>query len=112
MSDIRVRAKIWLEVDGRPLLGEGRVRLLRAIEEGGSLNAAATQLDLSYRKVWSQLRQMEAHAPFALVERTKGGKGGGSTRLTAAAKNLLVRYARLRDNLTAALDENEKGTLS
>jgi molybdate transport system regulatory protein len=109
MRSVRIRSKIWLEVDGEPLLGEGRARLLRAIREQGSLNAAAGALGLSYRKAWSQLRQMEQSAPFSLVERVKGGRGGGSTQLTSEAEELLERYASVRQEIdtviTNALDE-------
>jgi len=105
MNSIRVRTKVWLEVDGEPLIGDGRERLLLAIERGGSLNVAAAELGISYRKAWSQLKQMEEHAPFALVERSKGGKGGGSTQLTAEAKALLDRFARLKLGLNELIDE-------
>ncbi len=105
MNQVRVRSKIWLEVNGEPLLGEGRERLLLAIDRGGSLNVAAAELGISYRKAWAQLQQMEKHAPFPLVERCKGGKGGGSTRLTDDAKKLLGRYARLKAGLNELIDE-------
>ncbi len=105
MNSIRVRTKVWLEVDGEPLLGDGRERLLLAIARGGSLNTAAAELGISYRKAWSQLRQMEQHAPFPLVARSKGGKGGGSTRLTDEAQQLLERYARLKRKLDALRDD-------
>ena len=105
MKSIQVRTKVWLEVDGEPLIGDGRERLLLAIERSGSLNAAASELGISYRKAWSQLQQMEKHAPFALVERSKGGKGGGSTHLTTEAKELLERFARLKMGLNEMIDE-------
>jgi len=105
MNRIKVRTKVWLEVDGEPLIGSGRERLLLAIEQSGSLNAAASELGISYRKAWSQLRQMELHAPFALVERSQGGKGGGSTHLTPEAKALLERFARLKSGLNELIDE-------
>ena len=105
MNRVRVRTKVWLEVDGEPLIGAGRERLLLAIDRGGSLNAAAAELGISYRKAWAQLQQMEEHAPFALVERSKGGKGGGSTHLTAEAKELLDRYARLKSGLNEMIDQ-------
>ncbi|PNU20985.1 ModE family transcriptional regulator [Geothermobacter hydrogeniphilus] len=105
MKTIRVRSKVWLEVDGEPLLGDGRERLLQAIQRTGSLNAAAAELGIPYRKVWSQLRQMEEHAPFPLVRRVKGGKGGGSTSLTEQTVALLARYARLKQGLEAMVDE-------
>lgn len=99
MKHIRVRTKIWLEVDGEPLLGEGRERLLLSIDRTGSLNAAAGELGISYRKVWSQLRQMEDHSRFPLVERSKGGRQGGTTRLTREAHLLLAEFARLKQLL-------------
>jgi molybdate transport system regulatory protein len=105
MTGIRVRTKVWLEVDGEPLLGDGRERLLLAIERSGSLNAAAAELGISYRKVWAQLQQMEEYAPFPLVERAKGGKGGGSTHLTKEARELLARFARLKSGLNQLIDE-------
>ena len=55
MSNLRIRSKIWLEVDGKPFLGDGRHRLLWAVQRNGSINAAARELEMSYRKVWSQL---------------------------------------------------------
>ena len=105
MNRVEVRTKVWLEVNGEPLIGTGRERLLLAIERGGSLNAAATELGISYRKAWSQLQQMEKHAPFPLVERSKGGKGGGSTHLTPETKELLERFARLKSGLNEWIDE-------
>ena len=78
MSEFRVRSKVWLEFDGQPFLGDGRYRILAAIEHAGSINAAAKHLDISYRKAWSQLQVMEEHAPFPLLQRRLGGKGGGA----------------------------------
>jgi len=80
---LEVRSKVWLEVDGEPLLGEGRERLLRLIEQEGSISAAARAMTIPYRKAWSYLENMEKKLGFALVERHKGGARGGRTTLTA-----------------------------
>ena len=40
-SGLQVRSKIWLEIDGEPVFGQGREDLLRIIQETGSINAAA-----------------------------------------------------------------------
>jgi molybdate transport system regulatory protein len=96
MRPFVARSKVWLEVNGQPFLGDGRYRLLMAVERSGSINAAARELGLSYRKVWAQLQAMEASAPFPLLERRTGGKGGGATRLTPAIRELLESYNRLR----------------
>jgi molybdate transport system regulatory protein len=101
MSAIVVRAKIWLETDGHPFLGNGRYRLLQAIESKGSINAAAREMGISYRRAWAQLEAMEMSAPFPLVIRTVGGRSGGSSRLTPETKQLLRQYRRLRDHFKA-----------
>ena len=106
MSEFRVRSKVWLEFDGQPFLGDGRYRILAAIEHAGSINAAAKQLDISYRKAWSQLQVMEEHAPFPLLERRLGGKGGGATLLTEAARELLKKFRKLREQVNSAADRS------
>lgn len=104
MRPFVARSKVWLEVNGQPFLGDGRYRLLMAVERSGSINAAARELGLSYRKVWAQLQAMEASAPFPLLERRTGGKGGGATRLTPAIRELLESYNRLRQKARQETD--------
>jgi molybdate transport system regulatory protein len=70
------------------------VALLRGIDEHGSINAAAGALDRSYSR--AQRRVVALEASFGdLVERTRGGAGGGGSRLTDRARALLSRYDRL-----------------
>jgi molybdate transport system regulatory protein len=101
---LEVRSKVWLEVDGEPLLGEGRERLLRLIEQEGSISAAARAMAIPYRKAWSYLENMEKKLGFALVERHKGGARGGRTTLTAEACSLLVRFDDLKNGVQAFVD--------
>jgi molybdate transport system regulatory protein len=104
MKPLRVRSKVWLEVDGEPLLGDGRERLLRLIAELGSINAAARAMGLSYRRAWSSLRAMEEKLAFPLLLREKGGAGGGSSSLTPQGKELLDRFDRLREGINRSVD--------
>ena len=105
MTGFRVRSKTWLEFHGQPFLGDGRFRLLKAVERAGSINAAAKDLGISYRKAWSQLQAMEENAPFPLLERRSGGKGGGETLLTAEARQLLDNFRALRELVNVAADQ-------
>ncbi len=105
MNEIRVRSKVWLEVDGQAFLGDGRFQTLVAIDRSGSINGAAKELGISYRKIWAQLQAMEENAPFKLLERRTGGKGGGETRLTPATQELLHSYRTLRDHVNRAADQ-------
>jgi molybdate transport system regulatory protein len=104
MKALQVHSKIWLEVEGEPLLGDGRERLLRLIDELGSINAAAREMGLTYRRAWSYLQAMELKLEEPLILREKGGRGGGCSHLTPAAKQLLERYARLRAGLNEIID--------
>ena len=104
MSQLRIRSKVWLEVDGQPFLGDGRYRLLSAIQRNGSINAAARDLGMSYRKVWAQLQAMEETTPFPLMERRTGGKDGGATHLTAETVTLMKRFEEVRARVNAAAD--------
>ncbi len=106
MSAFRVRSKVWLEFDGQPFLGDGRYRLLVAVARSGSINAAAKELGISYRKAWSQLNAMEEHAPFPLLERRTGGKGGGETQLTTEARKLIEHFEVLRQQVNDFADNS------
>jgi molybdate transport system regulatory protein len=80
--------------------------LLRAIDEVGSLNAAAGTLGRSYSRAHGRLSKLEeAFGP--LVERTRGGSGGGGSRLTDRARALLTRFDRLRAEFSGVAGGSE-----
>jgi molybdate transport system regulatory protein len=93
---LQVRSKIWLEVDGEPVFGQGREELLRLVQSSGSINAAAQQMGIPYRKAWTYISAMESRLGFALVDRVKGGAGGGKSTLTPQAEGLLGNFDLLR----------------
>jgi molybdate transport system regulatory protein len=93
---LQVRSKIWLEVDGEPVFGQGREELLRLVRSSGSINAAAQQMGIPYRKAWTYISAMESRLGFALVDRVKGGAGGGKSSLTPQAEELLGKFDLLR----------------
>ena len=104
MKGLRVRSKTWLEVDGQPFLGDGRYRLLMAVQRNGSINAAAKDLGISYRKAWAQLQALEEICPLPLLERRTGGRGGGETLLTPQALELMKRFEFLRRQVNLEAD--------
>lgn len=102
---IQVRSKIWLEAAGRPVLGEGRRALLRAVENSGSISQAARLLKITYRKAWGQIKFMEEQLGVPLVLKLTGGVGGGGARLTPEARELLAKYDRLIAGLQEQVNE-------
>lgn len=80
--------------------------LLRAVDEAGSLNAAASDLGRSYSRVHERVSDLEA-AFGPLVERRRGGREGGGSELTAGARDLLTRFERLRSGFAGVADVDE-----
>ena len=104
LGKLAPRSKVWLELDGRPVFGDGKLTWLELIERTGSLRAAAEALGMSYRGLWGRLREMERRLGIPLVARKVGGHGGGGTQLTAAAGDLVRRYRRFRKGLNELVD--------
>lgn len=92
---IELRGALWMTVGGVSLGGHGRIGLLRAIAEHGSITQAAKAMGMSYKAAWDAVDTMNNLAGEALVERTSGGRGGGATRLTARGLRLIERYVQL-----------------
>jgi molybdate transport repressor ModE-like protein len=101
---IKPRCKLWLSSpDSDGAFGDGKWRLLQAIDVEGSLNAAASALAISYRKAWGDLRKMEEGLGVRLIETRRGGRDGGATRLTATGRCLLKAYSMFRHEVEAAV---------
>jgi molybdate transport system regulatory protein len=93
---LQVRSKIWLEIDGEPVFGRGREELLRLIQKGRSINAAAKTMGIPYSKAWTYIDAMEKRLGFPLVNRQRGGAGGGEASLTPQAVTLLEKFTLLQ----------------
>ena len=92
--------------EGEVTFSERDADLLEAIEEHGSVNRAADALGRSYSRSQRRLDALEA-AFGDLVERTRGGAGGGGTRVTAAGHSLLDRFQRLETGFAAVAEVTE-----
>ena len=98
------RFKLWLSGrNAEGIFGDGKWRLLEAIQKQGSLKAAAKTLKMSYRKAWGDLRKAEQYLKVRLVTRQRGGSTGGGTELTDSGKKWLKAYSRLRADAEKAV---------
>lgn len=100
-----IRSKIWLEVDGEPVFGSGREALFKAIDRLGSINKAAKDINVSFRKALSYIQTMEQRLGTKLVERKAGGPHGGGAWLTEEAKEFMRKYELLEEGLNEMLDK-------
>ena len=102
---MEVRSKIWLAVNGDPVFGSGREALLRAIDNLGSINKAAKNINISYRKALSYIQTMEQRLGKKLVERKTGGLHGGGASLTKDARDFMKKYELLEEGVNEMLDQ-------
>lgn len=96
---------VFLDDEGEKFFGEGPCRLLHAIEETGSLNAAAQSMGMAYTKALKLINNAEKALGFKLTVRAVGGKSGGGSKLTEEGREWMERYEVYRD---ACLRENSR----
>ena len=104
MTDVAPRQKLWLELDGRIVMSDYRLRLLELVASTGSLAQAATAMGLSYRRAWGKVKELEENINIALVQSEVGGAGGGHTRLTGAGEAFVAAYRRFQERMAHELE--------
>ncbi len=100
---MRLKMKIWLEDDEHVLFGDGRLQLLKAVAETGSLAGAARELNMSYRAAWGRIKASEERMGCALVERSDAGRR--AVQLTPLAESIIRQFETLREDAEKYLSE-------
>ncbi len=93
------RAKLWLEVDGQYAFGLGVSEILKAVQDTGSIKAAAQQVGKSYRHVWDKIKHAEQALGVPLVRSQVGGKDSRRSELTELAQDLVRDFDAFRQRL-------------
>lgn len=106
---MEIRSKIWIEIDGKCVFSKGRVVLLEAIDRYGSINRAAAEIGISYRRAWGYVKAMESRLGMDLVRTRTGGDGGGGAALTDEARRFLRKYEDLEAGISELVDERFEG---
>jgi len=94
-APLEVDGALWIRAGATAVGGHGRMGLLRAVAEQGSITRAAKAYGMSYKAAWDAIDAMNRAAGAPLVERVAGGRGGGATRLTERGRQLLERFAQI-----------------
>ena len=102
---MEIRSRIWIEKDGEPFIGFGRIKLLKMVDDKMSINAAAKELKMSYRKAWKLLNEMNLMTEKPIVIKNIGGKDGGGTVLTAYGKQLIQDFETINKNCMNYLEK-------
>lgn len=107
--DVFLNYKFWLNSkSGKEILGKDLLNILNDIEIEGSIQAAAEKNNVSYRKVWGDLKNAEEILKFAIIDKKRGGKDGGTTVLTEEGKRMLKAFENLENEFDNAIYDAAK----
>lgn len=97
----RMSIRIDLDSDGR--LGPGKVVLLESIARHGSISAAGRALNMSYKRAWDLVAELNGSFGSPLVATRGGGRHGGGARLTPVGEEIVSRYRSIERDAEAAV---------
>jgi molybdate transport system regulatory protein len=83
-----------LRVDFAPdrRIGPGKILLLERIRESGSIAAAGRSMEMSYRRAWLLIDDMNRMFREPVVITKLGGSAGGGAKLTEFGERLVAAY--------------------
>lgn len=99
---IRVRVTRGNEV----AIGPGKIDLLAAIHNTGSISGAARSMGMSYRRAWLLVETMNQCFQRPLVETATGGKAGGGATLTAEGEAVLEAFSAMMKDVDAVANRH------
>ena len=88
-SKVQFRLRVYN--DSTIAIGPGKVQLLEAIAEAGSISAAARALGMSYRRAWVLVDEMNRSLLTPAVNTAAGGAHGGAS-LTPTGESIVRHY--------------------
>lgn len=102
---LKPRLKLWLASDESECsFGDGKWRLLKAIDKTESLKSTCENLGISYRKAWGNLKDAEQCLDFILVNKSRGGKTHGHSNLTEEGKDWVEAYSKFHREVEDAAE--------
>lgn len=86
--------KLSLRLDFAPggRLGPGKVALLEAVAETGSISGAGRAMAMSYRRAWLLIDDLNRMFRTPLVAAQPGGSKGGGAALTPLGREVVAHY--------------------
>ncbi|GLH80929.1 LysR family transcriptional regulator [Bradyrhizobium sp. SSBR45G] len=105
-----------IDLDDGSRIGPGKIALLENIDRYGSISAAGRAMEMSYKRAWDLVDEINRVCRQPAVARQTGGRNGGGAALTAFGELLVERYRRIerdaanavRKDLAALRSEIEK----
>lgn len=87
-------------------LGHGKMELLEHIRETGSISAGGRAMDMSYRRAWLLVNEMNRMFKEPVIESQRGGQKGGGAALTIFGEELLTRFRKMEETIRVTLADD------
>lgn len=100
MRGVRLTLRVDFGTDRA--IGPGKVLLLEAIRDTGSISQAGRSLGMSYRRAWLLVDDMNRCFREPVVTAQPGGSQGGGAALTAFGEKVVRKYRTIETEATAA----------
>jgi molybdate transport system regulatory protein len=98
----RPSLSIRIDLDAERRIGPGKIRLLENIRAFGSISAAGRAMNMSYKRAWDLVDEINRVCRRAAVERRAGGKNGGGAMVTPFGLSLVARYRKIERSVASA----------
>jgi molybdate transport system regulatory protein len=98
----RIKLAVYLGEEEHKL-GPGKVRLLEAIGELGSISAAARSMGMAYRHAWELVDDLNQCFATPVVAVSIGGREGGGAALTPWGQELIKRFHSMEQATSRAI---------
>lgn len=108
-DDRALTAAVSLKRGLSPRVSLERVALIEAVDELGSITAAAKRLGLSYKGAWDIVQALNNLFDAPLIEAAPGGRAGGAARATPRGREVVSAFRRVQGEVDAALAKLEAG---
>jgi len=82
-------------------IGPGKISLLEAIRESGSLSRAARNIGMSYRRAWLLVESLKQSFREPVTVASTGGRHGGGMLVTEFGDALIRSYRELERDFAA-----------
>ena len=93
---------VRIDLDTEDRIGPGKIQLLENIRSCGSISAAGRSMNMSYKRAWDLVDEINRICRRAAVERQVGGKNGGGAILTPFGLSLVARYRKIERSVESA----------
>ncbi|SFJ35961.1 molybdate transport system regulatory protein [Phyllobacterium sp. CL33Tsu] len=105
-SKTTLKTVFRIDFPNKDRLGRGKMQLLERIAATGSISAAGRSMDMSYRRAWLLVSEMNKMFAAPVVDSQRGGKQGGGAVVTTFGEELLKHFHAMEAKIAAAIAED------